>query len=478
VRLTARWWWRLAVAAIFIAYAVLLFRNTSTVAGGPDESGYMNAARMFSTGTLRLEVTPLAKLGLDPSWLPVFTPLGFNSSGERWIVPAYPPGLPVHLLIAGYYVSPILALGCVLLTYVLARQLGLAQPYAIAAAAILAVTPQFILFALQVMSDVPATFWALLTVVLALESDRRPRLAFAAGVALAIGVCVRPASVLMVIPLVLAMKGRVPLLTRAAIGALPLAVALLWFQNAVYGSPFATGYGTAGQVISFEGFGTKLMFYSEWMARTLTPLIAPLGLLVIFARRVAAPHRALLVAWYLVFLLFYCTWGLFSEWWYTRFLLPATPAIIIATMLLVRDYSRHRAIAAVLIGVMIYVPWMFASKARVLRIDDYQSVYRGAMQWSAPLIPKDAMVVSGLFSGAFVLYQNRFTARWDNLDAERFEVVRGRAQWYALISEVEVDMAELRRRLPGNWTAVGTYRNVTLYRLDSMSRSEGRQASR
>ena len=461
-----RRWWRLAVAAIFVAYALLLFRNTSTVAGGPDESGYMNAARMFATGTLRLEVTPLARLGLDPSWLPVFTPLGFNSSGERWIVPAYPPGLPIHLLLAGYYVSPILALGCIFLTYLLGRQLGLAPPYAVAAAAILAVTPQFILFALQVMSDVPATFWALLTIVLALESERRPNLAFAAGAALAIGVCVRPTNALMVIPLVLAMKGRFPQLIGAAIGALPFALALLWFQNAVYGNPFATGYGTAAQVISFEDFGAKLMFYSSWMGRTLTPLIAPVGLLVVFARRVAPWHRALLVSWYLVFLLFYCTWGSFSEWWYTRFLLPVTPAIIIGALLLVRDYAPHRAVAVVLIAVMIYVPWMFASRERVLRIDDYQSVYRGAMQWSAPLIPKDAMVVSGLLSGAFVLYQNRFTARWDNLDPERFEVIRGRAQWYALISEVEVDMAEFRRKLPGNWTAVGTYRNVTLYRLE------------
>src|SRR5688500_9651939 len=353
--------WRFAIVGIFIAYAVLLFRNTSLAAGGPDESGYMNAARMIASGTLRLEVDALARLGLDPSFLDVFTPLGFNSTGERSIVPAYPPGLPVHLLVAGHYVSPLLALGCLLLTYALGRELGLTPAYATAAAAILAVTPQFILFALQVMSDVPATFWALLAVLLALKSERRPVLAIAAGAAMAIGVCVRPTNVLVALPVVLAMQGRLGLLLRAAAGALPPLIALLWFQNAVYGSPFATGYGTPGQVISFDGFGEKLVFYSTWMARTLTPLIAPLGLLVLFHRRVVLWHRALLAAWYLVFLLFYCGWGLFEEWWYTRFLLPATPAIIIAALLLVRDFSRHRAVAAVLIAVMIYVPWMFAS---------------------------------------------------------------------------------------------------------------------
>lgn len=163
-------WWRFAVAALFISYAILLFRNTSFAAGGPDESGYMNEARMFAAGKLRLEVEPLRILHLDDSWVEIFTPLGFRPSSGRSIVPSYPPGLPLHLLIAGHFVSPLLALGCLVLIFAMGRELGLSEPYALAASAILAVTPQFLMFALQVMSDVPATFWGLLAMWLALRS--------------------------------------------------------------------------------------------------------------------------------------------------------------------------------------------------------------------------------------------------------------------------------------------------------------------
>ena len=459
------WAW-IAVAAIFLAYAILLFRNTSLAAGGPDESGYMNAARMFAAGELRREVEPLRRLSLDGTWLRAFTPLGFKSVGDRWIVPAYPPGLPLHLIAAGFYVSPLLALGSVVLTFALGRQLDLSVGYSLAAAAILALTPQFIMFALQVMSDVPATFWALLAVWLALRSESGVGTAILAGTAFAIGVSVRPTNVLVGVPLLIAVRMRPKPLAGMAVGALPVMLGLLWFQREAYGGALTTGYGSVTDVITFERFGEKLFFYSFWMGATLSPIIAPAGLLVVFNRRVSGWKRALLPAWYLVFIGFYCLWALFDEWWYTRFLLPATPAIIIAALIVIRDMVPTRTFRVVLMVIAIAVPWMQASERRVLRIDDDQRVYTGAMEWSAALIPRDAMVVSGVLSGAFLLYQERFTARWDELDRDRFEMIRNRARWYAVLSDVEVDIAEFQRRLPGRWTPISRFRNVTLYRLD------------
>src|SRR5258705_2012694 len=110
----SRWW--LAVAVLFVGYAILLFRNTSHAAGGPDESGYMNEARMFAAGKLRLEVEPLRTLHLDDSWLEVFTPLGFPQSTARTIMPVSPPRLPLHLLLPRYFLSPLLGLRCLVLT--------------------------------------------------------------------------------------------------------------------------------------------------------------------------------------------------------------------------------------------------------------------------------------------------------------------------------------------------------------------------
>lgn len=460
-----RWWSRVAVSVLFAAYAVLLFRNTSRVAGGPDESGYMNAARLFARGTIHLQVEPLRRLGLDQSWRDVFTPLGFRGGGPSTIVPAYPPGLPVHLLIGGHYVSPILALGCLVLTFAIARELGLSAGHAAAAAAILAATPQFIMFSLQVMSDVPATFWALASCWLALLSRRHAPIAIAAGAAFAIGVAVRPTNALMVAPLLPALRARPRVVALAAAGAAPFLAALLWYQDTAFGSPLSTGYGSAADILRFEGYGSKLAFYSRWMAQTLTPIVSVLSLLVVFDRQVGRADRAMLAVWYPAFLLFYGFWESFSEWWYTRFLLPATPPLIVAAMLLIRDWTRHRVVAAILMAVMIAVPWRFSSDRRVLRVDDHQKVYSGAMQWSSSLLPHDAMVISGVLSGAFLLYQNRFTTRWDYLDPERFRALQSAGPWFAVLSDVELSFDDLLRRAPGRWVVVARHRDVTMYRL-------------
>lgn len=456
----------LATAVVFVLYAALLFQNNSHVAGGPDESGYMNAARLFASGVVRVEVEPLRRWSLDSSWLHVFTPLGFAPSGDRWMVPTYPPGLPVHLIIGGFFVSPILALGCLVLTFLLAREMTLPLSYALAAGAVLAVTPQFIMFALQVMSDVPATFWALLSVWLALRATDRAAIAVAAGIAFGIGLAVRPTHLLVAIPIVFAVRFDRRRLLAIGAGAAPCVLALLWYQHVVYGGALTTGYGGIS-ILGLSGFAEKLWFYSFWMGRTLSPLVAPAGLLVVFNRRISRWHRALLASWYVVFLGFYCLWHLFPDWWYTRFLLPATPALIIAALLVIRDLPFPRVLKPALILVLIAVPWLYGSKQRVLRIDDHQQIYIGAMRWSAPLLPADALVVSGVLSGSFFLYQDRLTARWDQLDADRFAVLRARAGTsYAVISDVEADMAEFRRRLPGAWKPISRFENVTMYRLD------------
>jgi len=472
---------------VFVWYASLLFRNTSFAAGGPDESGYMSEAKMLRAGRLRVEIEPLRTLELDRSFADVFTPLGFHNAGTRTMVPSYPPGLPVHLLLASFFggwerapylIAPIMALGCLILTYFVSRELGLPPLFAVAAAAILAAVPQFVLLSLQVMSDVPATFWALLAIWFALRSAAEDKHAFpsalAAGIALGIAFWVRPTNAVLALPIALAMRGRRALVIRAAIGAAPLIVLLLCLNAGVYGNPFRMGYGTPIEVLSLTRFGEALGFYSRWMVRTLTPLVFPLGLLVILDRRADAWHRAMLASWFLSLIVFYGLYGPFDAWWYTRFLLPATPALIIGTLFLIRDLTPATlaSVAAIaLCAVVIYVSVRFGTRKRVLWIDDDQRVYTGAMQWSAALLPRDAIVVSGVLSGSFLLYQSRFTARWDRLDDDRFQLLRAYAgnaglKWFAVLSDQEVSMDEFQRHLHGRWTPVSKFRDVTLYRLD------------
>jgi hypothetical protein len=301
---------------IAAAYAVLIFRNVSYAAGGPDESGYMNEARMLRAGRAELAVFPLRTMRLDRSFIDVFNPLGFVPTARGTIVPAYPPGYPIHLMLASFlggwerapfYVAPLAAIGAILLMFGVARELGLPFGHAVGAAAILAVFPTFAEQSLQVMSDVPATFWALMTIWLALR--RNP---VAAGMAFGVAVWVRPTNLLLFVPLAIILGRHI---VRAIAGALPFGVLLLIFNATLYGNPFRTGYGSVTENLSFSA--PCLATQTLWLAKLLTPLVLPGGLLVSFDRRVELRQRILLPAWFAVFLLFYALWAVCDAWWCT-----------------------------------------------------------------------------------------------------------------------------------------------------------------
>jgi 4-amino-4-deoxy-L-arabinose transferase-like glycosyltransferase len=461
----------LALAMIAAAYASLIVRNISFAAGGPDESGYMNEARLLRSGRVRIPIEPLRTLHIDRSYADVFNPLGFVPGPHETIVPSYPAGYPIHLLVAAvvggwerapFLVSPLAAFGSILLMFAVTRALGLSQPYAIAAAMMLAVFPAFALQSLQIMSDVPATFWALLTIWLALR--RNP---IAAGIAFGVAVWVRPTNILLAIPLAIALRLELPSLMRAAIAALPFGALLLIFNASMYGSAFTTGYGSLTENLTLHS--ACLHDQSLWLAKLLTPLIFPGGLLVVFDRRADAwRHRALLPVWFAVFLIFYSLWPVCDAWWYTRFLLPAIPALILGALIVCRGLPK---IAAALVIVVVVVCARDWETFHILRIDDDQAIYPRSIAVAEKVLPRNALVVSGLLSGAFMNYSGRFTARWDRLDADRFQLLRAYAgdanlRWYAVLSEVEVSMDEFHRRLPGKWTPVARYRNVIVYRLD------------
>src|SRR5438874_5511916 len=427
-----------AVTALIVlsaAYAVLIAVNVSHAAGGPDESGYMNEARLLGSGHARVEIEPLRVLKIDRSFAWTFTPYGFAPSG-RSMLPTYPPGYPVHMLIAAsivgwnigpFVISPLAALLSIALMYALARELDLSKSYAIAAAAIFAAFPTLIMQAIQVMSDTLATMWALAAIVFALRSLRKPSLAFAAGIAFGIGVAVRPTNILLAIPLASAMRFRWTSIARAIAGAIPIAIALMIFNAIVYGNPLTTGYGNVSYLL---GFGPCLREQSLWMMRLL-PIVFPAGLLVIFDRKIDRWHRALLITWFAIFLGYYALWPICDAWWYTRFLLPATPPLIIGALMLCRDLTSlipqrriAQAVAIIVIVVMIFIPARQVRNLNIFDMKNGQQVYPGSVSTAERLMPRNAIVISGVLSGAFFNYSHRFTARYDQLDADRFALLR------------------------------------------------------
>jgi hypothetical protein len=477
---------RRAAALLLAAVAltgcwIVLLRNNCYCAAGPDSSGYLGEARLLASGRLSMPIEPLRTwhldASLDPSLGTRFTPIGFAVGRQPGtMVPTYPPGLPSLIAAAAvtggwskaaFLVVPLCTIGCLVLIVALARAVGLHWGLAVCVALMLAAYPIFLFQSLVTMSDVPATFFVLLTLYLALRSRERPLLAVLAGAALGAAVCIRPTNLLVAIPLVFALRFRIAHLLRTAAGALPFAIVLLWSNATWYGSPFRTGYGSVSEVVAPGAFAACAGFHGLWLVRTLT-VVALGGVLVLAARRIDRHIRWMLASWFLVFAAFYSVYPVCSSWTDTRFLLPAVPALILGSLLLLQGARPWLAptLAIAVLGWEIHV----TSQMRVLRADDYDGEYREVIRWAEPQLPEHSVVMTGLFSGPWLFYTNRGSVRWDMVDGGELERLRAAAPdnltWYALLSDSELPPAAFRQRYRGHWTVVGRHKRETLWRLD------------
>lgn len=218
------------------------------------------------------------------------------------------------------------------------------------------------------------------------------------------------------------------------------------------------------------------------MVTLCSPLVFPAGFAVAFDSRLAGWVRLLLPVWFGVFFLFYCFWFPYDVFWVARFLLPATPALIIGSLFVTRDllktpWSRRwwrtsAAVATALVVVMVAIPLIRAAEIQVLQTDEVEAIYPLAIEFAERHLPPNAIVMSGALSGAFFYYSGRFTARLDELDNDRFQLLRAYAgnhslKWYAVVIDGETYWDTFHRRLQGQWTPIGRFRHVTLWRLDS-----------
>lgn len=478
----------LTVAIGFLAYARLLLWHASFAVGGSDSSGYANTARLMTSGRAVAEVEGLEQLDLPDSFLQAFIPLGFVAGpSPRTMSPYYPPGFPLHIafgaLIGGwnygpFLVSPLAALLCLLLMYLVARELGLSRLFSAAGAAVLALCPVFLIQAEQPMGDVAATLWCLAAVLFALKSRRRDSWALAAGASFAVAVLVRPADFLLVLPLAVALAPRLRVFLLFAAGGLPFAAGLAIWNRAAYGSPFGSGYSPTDGLAS-SAFVGHLKSYTGSLFNLLSPIV-PIGWLLVPAdRRVALRDRVLLLLWFLGFFLFYCFWDVDGAWWYTRYLLPGVSALILAALLVTRDglavtrsdrwAPARRVIAALVLAVVLLVEQRGIVRFGVLGIGEGERKYGEASRWAESQVPAGSFIVSMQMSGAIHFYTRLLCVRWDWLDASQGKTVleharaRGRTI-YALLAPFEVD--QFREHLPGNWTRIGGKADLTLWKAE------------
>jgi hypothetical protein len=340
---------------------------------------------------------------------------------------------------AVYWVVPLLGAAAVWLTFLLGRRIA-GDAGGATAAVLLAASPVFVYQLVQPMSDVPVTAWWLGAVLCV--AIGRPALA---GTCAAAAVLTRPN----LAPLAIWLSAGVALRsfrhTRSPSGArraftafaVPLAVAtgfLLWLNSLWYGSPLASGYGSAAELFALANVPINITRYPRWLLETQTPVVV-IGLLAPVAVWCGWPDAAggargrgpaVLFALGFIAVVFgsYLPYSPFDEWWYLRFLLPALPPLLILT-------------SAVLLGLAERIPaWLrvpvvalaltalathYVATARdrqAFELHELESRYVAAGTYAARHLPAGAVLLSVQESGSLRLYGGRTTIRFDHLDPQ------------------------------------------------------------
>ena len=144
---------------------------------------------------------------------------------------------------------------------------------ALAGAAILGGMAVFLFCATLVLSDVPATLWALVAVVCALRARRSEAWSAAAGAAFGMAVLVRPSNALLLLPIACALPWRPKAILLFGVGGLPFAGFYAVWNRTAFGSPFRTGYAHqfTGE-FAWSNFGPRFRRYGSGILAQLSPL--------------------------------------------------------------------------------------------------------------------------------------------------------------------------------------------------------------
>jgi len=414
------------------------FRFGTFEASAADQYGYVSQARLWANGTLTID-QPLARDVPWPHPDETFSPLGYQPGLTRGtIVPTYPPGFPLTMAvlfklvgpIGIYLVVPLLGMLAIWLTFLLGRQLA-GPTCGLLAGALLLTSPAFLFHLSEPMSDVPVTAWWLVAIWFAVRRGDAWNQLFS-GLAASAAIVTRPNLVPLVIPIGVwtwinfeSDRGKRFLLLL--MGSVPGCLVVARLNDTLYGSPFATGYGTVGAIFSTQHFWTNLVRYLKWLGETETPIIffAMLAPWII-----SDTHRASRrLGWFLlgvsavvfVCYLFYLS---FDSWTYVRFLLPAIPLLLIvatAAILVGRmalSFPSRDVWLAALCCVLLAWRWDVAAAHGVQLARAADRRFAAVGLYVRDALPKNAVMISMIHAGSVRLYSSRLSLRWDLLDPE------------------------------------------------------------
>lgn len=478
-----RW---LLLGAVLV-YSALLGWNVGAYAGGADSSGYLNHARMLAAGTIR---TPTRDLPSAPA-LEIsafaYVPLGFspaNAGNPREMVAIYPLGLPLLLAAAGLLMgwtlaAPVVvvahALGGLWVTYALGRAAGLQRRLALLGAGLLAVAPQYVFNAVQLLSDLPALVWTTAAILCAFQARTRAGWAWTAGLVFAMAVLIRPTNALAAVPVLIALGANWGRWWRMGVAGLPVAIALLWYNRAAYGHPLRFGYGEIGEAFSLGYLGPTLLHYARWLPVSLA-VVGVLVLALPWARGVERMWKAVLLSWCAILGVFYALYPFtHQDWWALRFVLPAFPAAMVGALLVMQAWLAQRSEAAqrrtVATIAVAGIAWglIWCHPLRSWRVGRDEQVYVLATNWARSHLPAGTVIFGSQASGALRYYMECVVVHWSFAhEADVRKIVaaarKDGRQIYAMLFPFEEAVVR-ERSVPGRWEKVDQIGQVSVWAL-------------
>src|SRR5688572_13121059 len=404
---TPMWLTRVALLTAICGSVATWLRFLVMTFGGADSYGYVSASQLIAQGRL-IGDAPIAEWLSASNRLAVASPLGWTPSPDNaGISPTFPIGvsaiMALFTLIGGpsavFFVAPVMGAITLVLVYRLTCAWYDADT-ALLATALVAWNPLFITYAKQPMSDVPATMWMVLALLLAVRSTSIT--ALGAGLAAGAAVITRPALVVAgaVVPLV-ASRGAHPLL-RAGLAAAGLAIGVgiqMAIQHRLFGSPFSSGYGAAENLFSIDHLTTNLWIFTRHLWTVGRPLWL-LGLLlgVIAARPEPRAKPAAIFGAVAAPYLFYLP---FDHWETLRFLLPGlVPLTVLVAdgLIKIARWPLNRAASAVItcLFLAIVIGWSenLLRNSSVWEVATLEERYPLAGEWVNVNTPAGSVVLA------------------------------------------------------------------------------------
>lgn len=444
----------LASTAAFIIPAV----------GGLDSHGYAAFSKLLSRGQLARPLPDLSWLGVEHP-ADVAAPLGFIPSTDgSALVPEFPVGVPLLMAAARlvtwgdavYWVAWLCQVLLVVVIFLLATQ-RYGTLTASLAAALMAAHPVAAAYAMQSMSDVPATLFTVLAVYWLARPQPRPLLAGCAG---AMAILARP-------PLLLPMfvlgvwslikdrrlkMGSDPIFFAA--GVLPGVLGLMWLQWTLFGHPLVSGHGSAGRLFAGDVALHNLAAHGKWFLIVHTPLIVPaLWLGWRSDRRFATLAFAVAASEALPYIFYGVR---FDDWEMLRFLLPGVAVLVpvaaagVATLLrrVPGPAAQQWAVAGLALAALV-TSGRWLDSHGILTLPDTEVKYPRAADIIDARAPDNAVVLASLHSGSIQYYSGRVTLRWDALPPDRLAsavtAARDRGMpMYAVLEQYELPQFERR----------------------------------